>query len=339
MTRTARRRWSRELPSLIDGIAIGASGPVLVHGYDQPAGGKWIDSVIPGKLLALDRASGEIRWNSPCEVGYGRGFGAGLGRDNDAIVLGPSQQGHRIARMDLNSGELLDAREIEAFDEARVYPDLCLCVAPRRVTAIRTSGLDEAWTYRREGERYHAIARDGERVWVVYRNERLGRQGLLCLDAKRGEPRGRLIEPRQRTIHALTADGGVIAVLVSDIDEAVPPDALEMTRLPSASGELVDIGAALLVLSATGAGSERPLWCEGMSGELEDEYPDVGLRADSGKLYVSRGAVLEVRDLMTGRGLGQLTVPGLDEHVAWSVAQGAGLLAEETRISIFEVPD
>ena len=40
------------------------------------------------------------------------------------------------------------------------------------------------------------------------------------------------------------------------------------------------------------------------------------------------------------RGLGgELTVPGLDEYVAWKVSNGAGLLAEETRVSIFEVPD
>ena len=29
-------------------------------------------------------ATGEIAWSSPCEVGYGRGFGAGIGREEDA---------------------------------------------------------------------------------------------------------------------------------------------------------------------------------------------------------------------------------------------------------------
>jgi hypothetical protein len=36
--------------------------------------------------------------------------------------------------------------------------------------------------------------------------------------------------------------------------------------------------------------------------------------------------------------LGELTLPGLDERVAWKVSQGAGLLAEETRASVFELP-
>ena len=49
MTRTARRRWSREFQGEIDGIAMGATGPIFLHGYDPPAGGKWID------VLAVDK--------------------------------------------------------------------------------------------------------------------------------------------------------------------------------------------------------------------------------------------------------------------------------------------
>ena len=49
--------------------------------------------------------------------------------------------------------------------------------------------------------------------------------------------------------------------------------------------------------------------------------------------------LLEVRDQLTGRLLGDLVVPGLDEFVAWSVADGAFLVAEETRATVFEVPD
>jgi hypothetical protein len=339
MLRTARRRWSRELPSLIDGIALGSSGPVIVHGYDQPAGGKWIDSVIPGRLLALDRTSGEIRWNSPCEVGYGRGFGAGFGSEKEVVVLGPGQQGHRIVRMNLENGELVAAREIGAFDEARVDPDLCICISPRRLTALHTSKLGEAWNFGASGERYHGISRDGERLWVVYKNERLGRQGVLCLEASSGEPIGRLLEPRQRSVLALTAEAGLVAMVVSNVEEAIPPDALQKVGLPNATGVRIKQGPALLVLASRGAGVERPLWFSALDGELEADYPDVGLRVDSGKLYIARGATLQVRDLVSGRALGQQTIPGLDEHVAWTVSQGAFLLAEETRISIFEVPD
>ena len=58
MTTTAKRRWSRELDSEVDGIAFASTGPVLLHGYDPPAGGKWMDDVIPGKLGAFVRSNG-----------------------------------------------------------------------------------------------------------------------------------------------------------------------------------------------------------------------------------------------------------------------------------------
>ena len=66
--------------------------------------------------------------------------------------------------------------------------------------------------------------------------------------------------------------------------------------------------------------------------------PRSSIGADSGKLYLVNGALLEVRDALTGRVLGDWAVPGLDERVAWKVSQGAGLLAEETRLSVFELP-
>ena len=47
-------------------------------------------------------------------------------------------------------------------------------------------------------------------------------------------------------------------------------------------------------------------------------------------------ALLEVRDGLTGRSLGDWVVPGLDERVAWRVSQGAGLLAEERRVVLIE---
>ena len=48
--------------------------------------------------------------------------------------------------------------------------------------------------------------------------------------------------------------------------------------------------------------------------------------------------MLEARDLLSGRTLGEWTVPGLDERVCWSVGSGAGLLAEENRLTIYELP-
>ena len=69
-----------------------------------------------------------------------------------------------------------------------------------------------------------------------------------------------------------------------------------------------------------------------------DEIPEASISADSGKLYLVSGAMLEARDLLSGRTLGEWTVPGLDERVCWSVGSGAGLLAEENRLTIYELP-
>jgi hypothetical protein len=80
------------------------------------------------------------------------------------------------------------------------------------------------------------------------------------------------------------------------------------------------------------------LWYELLDQSASEEFPEVSITADSGKLYVVRGALLEVRDGLTGRALDEWAVPGLDDRVGWSVAHGAGLLAEETRVSIFELP-
>jgi len=64
----------------------------------------------------------------------------------------------------------------------------------------------------------------------------------------------------------------------------------------------------------------------------------VMITTDSDKLYIVRGALIEVRDLLTGRPLGDWAVPGLDQRVSFEVCDGAGLLAEETRVSVFELP-
>lgn len=345
MTRTARRRWSRELETEVDGIALGSSGPVLMHGYEPPAGGKWVDNVIPGKLGAIDRSSGETLWNAPCEIGYGRGFGAGFGADNDVIVMGPSTQGHRIVRMALDSGVLIDLKDIEPFDLALVGPDVCVCVTPQRVFAILTSEMLEVWEYKKKGYRYHLIAREGDDVLVVCTHEKSRRQGVLCLDAERGKLKKDLLEPVPTLIHAIATQPGVALLVVENVQEVISREVyLEhlMKRLgedPDAEVEENPRGLSLVALSLDPATWGRALWFETLSQESADELPDLTIDTDNGKLYVARGAVLDVRDCLTGRVLGQLTIPGLDEHVSWKVSQGAGLLAEETRVSIFEVPD
>ena len=339
MTRTARRRWTRELSSEVDGIAVSETGPILLHGYDPPAGGRWVDSAIPGKLACLDRATGEPRWISPCEVGYGRGFGAGFGGDNDAIVLGPSSNGHRIVRMSLDNGELVAIKEIDTFDEALVHPDLCVCASAQRVFGTHTGSLEEAWSYSKSGERYHHIGRVGKLVYVVFTHIATKKQGVLTLDAKTGRAKGLLIAATQTMIHDLAVDDLAIGMLVSNLTPALPQEVLleHLMRNPDDDGSSSD-GLGLLAMEPGAREGDAPLWYEALHPGDEPELPELAVSADCGKLYVVNGAMLEVRDALTGRELGAWAIPGLDERVAWMVSQGGGLLAEETRVSVFELP-
>jgi len=318
MTRTARRRWSRDFQGEIDGVFLGERGPLFLHGYDPPAGGKWIDDVIPGKLGALDRSSGEVLWVSPCEVGYGRGFGAGLGNEDDIVVLGPSTAGHRIVRMSTASGELLAAGEIGPFDRALVSGDMCVTVMPQRVCGVMTTPMLEVWNLSDGKERYHLAARAGEDVLVVYTESRAKRQGVLRVDLESGDRKPPFLSPEYSVIHDVAAGGGVCVVLSGS---------------KSRGREEILIEAFSL-----GTSDPTPLWRERVADEVADELPEVTVTLDSGKLYVARGAIMQVRDALSGRELGEVTLPGLDEHIAWQVSQGAAVLAEETRASMFEVP-
>lgn len=340
MTRTARRRFTRELTSLVDGVAFARTGPILVHVYDPPAGGMWIDDVIPGKLAALDRNTGADMWISPCEVGYGRGFGAGLGPEGDVIVLGPSSQGHRIVRMSLKNGELIGLAPIEAFDEAHVFPDLCFGVTPRRIFALESTTMVEAWEYARPGERYHHVARSGEQLFVVFTNRNTEKQGVLCVEAQTGEFMAEVLSPRQPVIHGIAASSDGLVLLTRDLAHALPREVVsqfmsELTR--RAERSTVDT-LSLLALPLNATTGDAPLWYQVLSTQPADEIPEVSISSDGAKLYLVNGALLEVRDILTGRMLGEWAVPGLDEHVAWQVCEGAGLLAEETRVSVFELP-
>jgi len=331
MTRTARRRWSREFSGEIDGIVLGERGPVCIHGYDPPVAGKWIDNVIPGKLVAYDRNSGDHAWTSPCEVGYGRGFGSGLGREDDVVLIGPSLKGYRIARMTLASGELIGASEIQPFDQGIVYGDMSVTVSHDRVCGIMTDAMLEVWTHLRDEELYHWVARadaDSPYAFVVYTNASTRRQGVLRLDIESGDFIDTFVPPEFAVIHELAASQGTVVLLVGD-------------RAPSRFRQSSGPGNLRLEAFRADApvGSEaQAMWREGVADDSPDELPDVNIAMDSGKLYVASGALLEVRDGLSGRALGDMTLPGLDERIAWKVSQGAGLLAEETRASVFELP-
>ncbi len=326
MTRTARRRWSREFNGEIDGIALGDEGPAFLHGYDPPVGGKWIDNVIPGRLVGHDRNDGELLWKSPCEVGYGRGFGCGLGDEGEVVVLGPSNNGHRIIRMSRENGELIGANEIQPFDQALVHGDMCVTVTPARVAGIMTSAMFEAWTYRQEGERFHIASRSGSHVLVAYTNTNRHVQGVHRLDIESGDYVGALLHAELPVIHELASGDGLAVLLVGN--RAPGP------TVGSAAREKLEIVA----YSTEGEGEGRPLWRRTVANESMDELPDVSLLLDSGKVYITRGAMLEVWDGLSARPLGELTLPGLDERISWTVRQGAALLAEETRSSVFELP-
>ena len=321
MASTARRRWSREFKGEIDGVVVGESGQVFLHGYDPPVGGKWTDSVIPGKLGAFDRGTGETIWVSPCEVGYGRGFGAGFGDEEDLILLGPSTQGHhRIARMSMATGELLGAGPIEAFDIAVVGGDMSVTVTPGRVAGILSQAMLEVWVYKRDGERYHLIARDGNRVFIAFTDTNQRRQGVLALDVESGEERVLLLAPTYHVIHEILAGDGLLTLLTGCPGVRRGQEQLTLEAFSTRTGEAVS------------------LWSERIVEDSADDLPDVSVSLDSGKLYLANDALLEVRDGLSGRALGEVALPGLDERIAWQVSQGAGVLAEENRASVFEIP-
>ncbi|HPF13045.1 MAG: hypothetical protein H6830_00440 [Planctomycetes bacterium] len=336
MSNTAKRRWSRELDSEVDGIAFGSTGPVLLHGYDPPPGGKWIDDVIPGKLGAFDRSTGERLWLAPCEVGYGRGFGVGLVGSEQVIVVGPTATGHRIVRQSLTDGELLDAESIPAFDHAVVAEPIVLLSTGRSVVGIDPLTLLESWTYAREGERYHEVVCFEGRVYVAFSVD--GGYGVLELEADSGEFLRVLVSPKQKPIRDLCATDGVLAFLGSELDRLLPPEYL--AEYTSSIALHADRGARD-TLSVAAIDTVRPgdlRWFDVLETCSPDDVPSTSLVADSGKLYLSRRAMLIARDGLTGRHLGSWTVPGLDEKVGFCVAHGGGLLAEETRVSLFELP-
>ncbi len=343
MTSTARRRWSRELDSEVSGIACTHEGPILVHGFDPPPGDKWVDDVIPGKLGALDRNTGEVLWMAPCEVGYGRGFGAGFGALGQALVLGPSAHGHRMVRMSLEDGELLAVGEIPSFDQSLVARDVCHCTVAQRVFALDSLALTENWEYAREGERYHDIARLGDKLYVAYSviaGDDDPKQGVLILNALTGSFEGQLVAPSLPMIHGLSATDGMVILFTEQVEGVLGVE--RMGEYAVALGEHPGGGIrdtlSLLAFRPEGASHPRPLWFKVLETAPVEDMPDVSVAADGGKLYVERGAFLEAFDALSGRPLGDWTIPGLDMKISWNVVSGAGLLAEETRISLFELP-
>ncbi|QDU83786.1 hypothetical protein Pla163_08870 [Planctomycetes bacterium Pla163] len=345
MTRSARRRWSREIESLVDGVAVAGKGPVAVHAYDFPAGGKWVDDVIPGKVGSFDRQTGEPLWHSPCEVGYGRGFGAGFTTSGDLVVLGPTQSGHAMVRMSAATGELLGIEHVPEFDEALVDADFCLCVCPGQLLALDTEELSPAWSFKMMGARFHAAVRAGDVYLAAFSRKGSRDQGLVAVDVAKGKARATLFEPRPGTFYGIAAGEGRFVLPVESLEASLP---MELARelvlarltetqddddLSSLDGLDSTGGPGLVCYSVDAPG--KPAWFR----QLPASEDEATLRVDSGKVYVGRGTSLAVLDLTTGRELGEAIVPGLDEAIAWDVRSGAFMVAEENRVSVFELPD
>jgi hypothetical protein len=163
---------------------------------------------------------------------------------------------------------------------------------------------------------------------------------MLRLDAQTGEFEAEVLAPRQPVVHGIAANQDGVVLLTRDLSAALPAEVapqfmLELSRRED--GATSDT-LSLLALPPTATVGDAPLWYEIVSTQPMDEIPEVSIAADAGKLYLVKGALLEVRDTLTGRLLGDWAVPGLDELVAFQVSQGAGLVAEETRVSVFELP-
>jgi hypothetical protein len=144
----------------------------------------------------------------------------------------------------------------------------------------------------------------------------------------------------QGVVHELAVGECGLIISTSDILGLLTPEVMH-SYLAALSAH--DEGATTDTLSLVALGHDHqcgdaPLWHEVLSCSPVDDLPDLRVHGNNNKLYLVRGAWLEVRDMLTGRILGDWTVPGLDESIAWTVCDGAGFLAEETRVSIFELP-
>jgi outer membrane protein assembly factor BamB len=245
--------------------------------------------------------------------------------------------------MSLENGELLEGSDIPSFDESTVARDVCHCASAQRVFALDSLTLNETWEYAREGERYHGLARSGDRVYVSVTQVSAGAddpQGVLVLDASTGEYVGHLLRPCLPTIHGLCATGGLVIVFTEQIEGVIGSDRMGEYALALGShpgGGNRDT-LSMLALAEGGSSDSPPAWFRILETTPVGDIPEVSVSSDNGKLYVERGAMLEALDALSGRPLGDWTVPGLDMKIGWTVAAGAGLLAEETRVSLFELP-
>jgi len=151
------------------------------------------------------------------------------------------------------------------------------------------------------------------------------KQGVLRLDVECGDFVDTILPAEYAVIHEMAASSGFLVLLVS---ERPPNRNRAGGKPPSLRLESYQVSE----------GGVKPLWRKPIENDSYDEMPEVSISLNSEKLYVASSAHLEVLDAVSGSSLGEWTLPGLDERVGWEVAMGGGLLAEETRASVFELP-
>jgi hypothetical protein len=230
---------------------------------------------------------------------------------------------------------------IEPFDEALIRDEISVTITATKVTGISTRDLEKMWSYHRADERYHSVAFCGGKLFVVYSNANTRKYGILALDAEDGSFDSVVIPSKLPIIHGIAGDGSTLIILTSDLMQGLcPSDAGRFIGELSMMSEYDVLSDTLSLLAISGSHSEDDpaLWWSILATDPVEDIPEVSISADSGKLYQVSGAMLEVRDLLSGRPLGEWTVPGLDEQVCWGVGSGAGLLAEEHRLTIYELP-
>jgi len=242
--------------------------------------------------------------------------------------------------------------DLPEFDEALVDGKHVLIVALTSLTRLDSASLEAKWALQAKDDRFHSSATDGKTLFIAVSTKRNRSQGLRAYTVARGGKAGDILAQGQSTILGLGAEDGMVTVLVEDLASALPEDLSRDYQLAKLMAEDSDDfgggslggegGSAGVVAFAWDAGEKRSeaKWFLDLSASgLEDDPGEASIRVDSGKLYVARGAMISVYDLLSGRPLGEAAVPGLDDFVAWDVADGALLVAEETRLSVYELPD
>ena len=167
-----------------------------------------------------------------------------------------------MVRMSVADGELLEAADIQSFDTALVGTDAVVCSNARMVWALDTITLQETWSYGREGERYHDVARLGNVIFVVVSNTDSGKYGVIRLDAKTGNFKGNLVALTLPLIRGIGATQDSVVIVTSELDMMLETDQRMdfMMRLASHPDEGPRDTLSLVAVDAKASAGDAPLW-------------------------------------------------------------------------------